>query len=69
MKLHNEKIDELRKQHGLSRNQLARLINVQPGSLANVMAGRRKPGRKLLAGLLRLFPAETVSSLTVKEGR
>lgn len=62
MKLHKEKIDVLIKQQGLSQNQLARLINVWPGSFSNALSGR-----KLLSGLLKVFPQETVSSLTIND--
>ena len=68
MRLNADAIKVLIDERNLSQNQLAHLIKVQPGSLSNALSGRRQAGRKLLAGLLRLFPNESVASLTINEG-
>ena len=64
MRLNADVIKVLIDKRNLSQNELARQIGVQPGSLSNALSGRRHAGRKLLAGLLRLFPNESVASLT-----
>lgn len=64
MRLNADVIKGLMGERNLSQNELARLINVGPGSLSNALSGRRHAGRKLLAGLLRQFPNESVASLT-----
>ena len=56
-----------REQRGWSQNELARNIGVSPGQLSNALNGHKGAGRKLLGGLLRVFPQETVVSLTVSE--
>ncbi|SPF54691.1 putative transcription regulator containing HTH domain [Candidatus Desulfosporosinus infrequens] len=67
MKLNNAAIAALMKGRGITQNQLARLINVQAGSLSNALSGRKGCGRKILSGLLTLFPNESVASLTVNK--
>jgi len=64
MQLNKATITSLTQQRGITQNELAHLINVGRGSLSNALSGRRHAGRKLLAGLLRLFPNESVASLT-----
>lgn len=64
MKLNKAAITSLTHQRGITQNELARLIDVGHGSLSNALSGRRHAGRKLLAGLLRQFPNESVASLT-----
>jgi len=65
MKLCKEKVAELAQgQKGWSQNQLARNIGVSPGALSNALSGKRGVGRATLSGLLRMFPDETVKSLT-----
>lgn len=68
MNLRKEKVMGLIEQKGISQNELARLMNVAHGSLSNALSGRRQAGRKILAGLLTIFPKETAASLTVKTG-
>jgi hypothetical protein len=48
-----------------SQNQLAKEIGISRGSFSNALAGRRGAGRKLLAGLIRAFPDQTITSLTI----
>lgn len=67
MKLSKEKIIALVREQGITLNQLARAIGVRPGTLSNALNGRRGVGRTVLAGLLREFPEESVSSLTFSE--
>lgn len=67
MKLSKETVALLMQNQGLTQNQLARNIGVSHGTLSNALNGRRGVGRIVLAGLLRQFPTETVTSLTVHE--
>lgn len=64
MKLCKETIITLVERQGISQNQLAFKIGIGRGSLSNALSGRRGVGRKTLVGLLRLFPTESVESLT-----
>lgn len=66
MKLHTGRIGVLIQERGITQNELARLINVRPGSLSNALSGKRGAGRKILSALLREFPKESVMSLTEK---
>jgi len=65
MRLNQVSIIELSKRYGWSQNELARQIGLSRGSLSNALSGRCGAGRKLLAAVLRLFPDESVTSLTV----
>lgn len=67
MRLNNDKIQQLLDDHKLNRARLARQIGISRGALSNALAGRRTVGRKLLAGLIRAFPGETVETLTLPE--
>ena len=69
MRLSEDVILKLTADRGISQNQLAREIGINRGSLSNALSGRRGVGRKTLAGLLKLFPEESVDSLTTKERR
>ncbi len=64
MTLNNARIQQLLGSHDMTQNQLAQRIGITRGSLSNALAGRRGVGRKLLAGLLRTFPDETLENLT-----
>ncbi len=64
MKLYKALIISLADSKGFSQNQLALHIGISRGSLSNALSGRRGVGRKTLVGLLRLFPTESVESLT-----
>ena len=64
MQLNKAAIAALLKERGLSQNALAHQIGVQRGTLSNALSGRKGCGRKILSGLLTLFPNESVASLT-----
>jgi transcriptional regulator with XRE-family HTH domain len=64
MKLNNATITSLTQKQGITQNELARNIGVSHGTLSNALNGHKGAGRKLLAGLLRQFPNESVASLT-----
>lgn len=65
MRLRVEVVKALIDESNLSQNQLAERIGISKGYLSNSLSGRRGAGRKLLSGLLRLFPEESVASLTI----
>lgn len=67
MRLNADVIKNLMTERNFSQNELARLMNVGRGSLSNALSGRREAGRKILAGLLTIFPKESVASLTIDE--
>lgn len=46
MNLSKEKVMSLIQQKGISQNELARQINIRPGSLSNALSGKRGAGRK-----------------------
>jgi predicted transcriptional regulator len=66
MRIKTEVVKALIVESNLSQNQLANQIGVSRGSLSNALSGRRGAGRKLLLGLLRMFPEESVASLTTE---
>lgn len=63
MNLNSLKIKELMKEKNLSQNQLAIKANVSKGTISRVINGKRGAGRKVIVGLLRIFPDETLESL------
>lgn len=67
MRLNALAVKELMMVHNVSQNQLARQIGVSKGCLSNACAGKRGVGRKMLAGLLRTFPQQSVADLTISE--
>ena len=67
MRLNALAVHELMMIHNVSQNQLARQIVVSKGFLSNACAGKRGVGRKMLAGLLRTFPQQSVADLTISE--
>ena len=68
MRLNSAAVRTLYKGYGWSQNELARRVNVEPGTLSNALSGRRGAGRKVLSGLLRIFPDESAASLTSEIG-
>jgi len=66
MYLCSEKVLLLAQERGLGQNQLACRVGIGRGSLSNTLSGRRGVGRKTLSGLLKLFPDESVDSLTIE---
>ena len=67
MQLKVNVVEGLIKKSNLSQNQLAERIGISKGYLSNSLRGRRGAGRKLLSGLLRMFPEESAESLTTCE--
>jgi transcriptional regulator with XRE-family HTH domain len=65
MRLDDAKIRQLLSDHNMNQIQLALRIGITRGALSNVLSGRRTAGRKILAGLLRAFPGETLEDLTL----
>ena len=63
MVIRSEVLKEKLQQHGWSQNELAIKANVSKGTISRVLNGKRGAGRKVIAGLLRTFPDETVESL------
>jgi len=68
MRLNSAAVRTLYEQNGWSQNELARCVNVEHGSLSNALSGRRGAGRKVLSGLLSVFPYESAASLTKEIG-
>ena len=67
MRLNTATVKKLLNNYNLSQNQMAKKIGISRGFLSNALSGKRGVGRKLLSGLLRNFPDETISSLTSNE--
>lgn len=65
MRLNMAAVQKLLDDHKISKAQTARKIGVSRGALSNALASRRGAGRKMLAGLLRAFPDQTIDSLTI----
>lgn len=63
MDLNSSKLKELMKDKDLSQNKLAIKADVSKGTISRVLNGKRGAGRKVVAGLLKTFPDETVESL------
>ncbi len=64
MRLRTEVVKKLIYESNLSQNQLAVQIGISKGYLSNSINGRRGVGRKLMSGLLRMFPEECLANLT-----
>jgi len=67
MKLNKKIIVTLTSQQSWAQNELARRMNIRRGSLNNELNGRRGVGRKIIAGLLRIFLNESIESLIIHE--
>ena len=65
MRINTVFIKEICNRNGLSQNQLADQIGITKGALSNALSDKRGVGRKTLVGILKLFPDESVASLTV----
>lgn len=65
--MNSDKVQQLLDDYKLNRSRLARQIGISRGALSNALAGRRTAGKKLLAGLIRAFPDETIATLTLSE--
>lgn len=68
MNLNSSKIKELMKHNNLSQNKLAIKANVSKGTISRVLNGKRGAGRKVITGLLKIFPDETVETLFKEKG-
>lgn len=68
MNLNSSKIKELMKHNNLSQNKLAIKANVSKGTISRVLNGKRGAGRKVITGLLKTFPDETVETLFKEKG-
>ena len=51
-----EKFQLLMKNEGLTQSKLAEILEIQPGGISHILAGRNKPGFDLLQKILRRFP-------------
>jgi lambda repressor-like predicted transcriptional regulator len=58
-------IIELAANSGWSQNELARRMKLPKGTLSNALSGRRGAGRKVIAGLLRVFPQESFTDMVL----
>lgn len=67
MRLNKKHIMYLAARHGLTQNQLAHELDISKSSLSNILSGRRGAGPTVIIGLLRVFPEETVFSVTGKD--
>ncbi|HML35640.1 MULTISPECIES: helix-turn-helix transcriptional regulator [Sporomusa] len=67
MRLNSARVQQLLDDHNLNRARLARQMGISRGALSNALAGRRTVGKKLLAGLIRAFPDETIETLTLPD--
>lgn len=65
MQINADYIKLLIQSRGWSQNELARRACVGKGSLSRCLNRKRGVGRKLMAGLLRVFPDESVESLLI----
>ncbi|WP_227764997.1 helix-turn-helix domain-containing protein [Zhaonella formicivorans] len=69
MFINDKKVKEKIMIIGWSQNELARRMQLPKGTLSNVLLGRRGAGRKVISGLLRVFPEERLEDLVYMEGR
>lgn len=67
MRLNRNTIVYLTQDKGWSQNELARRMQLPRGTLSNALSGRRGAGRKVIAGLLRVFPEERIEDLVYTE--
>lgn len=63
MKVRNEVLKEKLKKNSWSQNELAIRVGVARGTISRVMNNKRGAGRKVIEGLLKTFPEETIESL------
>lgn len=69
MRLNSTRVRQLIDGQATNQCQLARQMGISRGAMSNALAGRRAAGKKLLAGLLRAFPDETIETITLPEKR
>lgn len=63
MVLNKVKLMKLSSNNGWTQNELARQMQISKGTLSKVLHGKRGAGRKVVAGLLRIFPDEGIDTL------
>ncbi len=67
MRLKPETVIALTNHRGWSQNELARRMGVSKSALSRVLSGKSGAGRKMISGLLRIFPGESLESFVAKE--
>lgn len=67
MRINRNNVLEKAASKGWSQNELARRMKIPRGTLSNALSGKRSAGRKLIAGLMRVFPEEAFEDLVVAE--
>lgn len=63
MKVKSNILKEKLKKNCWSQNELAIKVGVARGTISRVLNGKRGAGRKVIGGILRTFPEETIESL------
>ncbi len=63
MVLNKVKLMKLSSNNGWTQNELTRQMQISKGTLSKVLHCKRGAGRKVVAGLLRIFPDEGVDTL------
>jgi transcriptional regulator with XRE-family HTH domain len=67
MRLNAETITNLFNHCGWSQNELARRMGVSKGALSRALRGKCGAGRKMIVGLLRVFPGEVLTNIVISE--
>jgi transcriptional regulator with XRE-family HTH domain len=67
LRLRSEAVIALTNHRGWSQNELARRMGVSKSALSRALSGKSGAGRKIIGGLLRIFPGEPLESLVAKE--
>ncbi|WP_132079432.1 XRE family transcriptional regulator [Anaerospora hongkongensis] len=67
MRLNSARVQQLFSEYETNPCRVARQTGISRGALSNALAGRRTVGKKLLAGLIRAFPGETIETLTLPD--
>lgn len=60
MQFEKSLIQELLARQKLTQSELARMLQVKRGTVSNIISGRRGMGRKVIAGIMRAFPEESL---------
>jgi transcriptional regulator with XRE-family HTH domain len=67
VRLNTARVQQLFVEQETNPCRVARQTGISRSALSNALAGRRTVGKKLLAGLLRVFPGESVETLTLPD--
>lgn len=67
MKLNQEKIKLLMKNNNLSQSKLSEKMGISKSMLSRCLNGKRKPGEKVIDGLIKVFPNKALESLIISE--